>query len=44
MLGEIKGELTKVNTGSVITSGNVLARAKRVEVQRAQTVVMNSLT
>ena len=44
MLGEIIRELTKVKIGSVITSEDVLAWAKRVEVQRAQAVVMNSLT
>ena len=44
MLGEIIRELTKVNTGRVITSENVLAWAKRTEVQRVQAVVMNSLT
>ena len=44
MLGEIIGELTKVKISSVVTSEDVLAWVKRVEVQRAQSVVMNSLT
>ena len=44
MLQEIIRELTKVKTDSVITSEDVLALAKGVEEQRAQTVVMNSLT
>ena len=35
MLGEIIRELTKVKVGSGITSENVLAWIKRVEVQRA---------
>ena len=44
MLGEILRELTKVKIGSVITSEDVLAWAKRVEAQRLQAAVMNSLT
>ena len=44
MLGEIIRELTKVITGSVITSENVLACTKRIEVQSAEAAVMNSLT
>ena len=44
MLGEIIRELTKVNTGSVITSESVLAWPKRIEVQRAQAVAMDNLT
>ena len=43
MLGEIIRELTKVKISNVITSEDVLAWAKRVEVQRVQSAVMNSL-
>ena len=41
MLGDIIRELTKVKKCSGITSENVLAWAKRVEAQRAQSMVMN---
>ena len=43
MLGEIIKELTKVHENEEITSENVLSWAKRVEVQRAQSTIMNSL-
>ena len=43
MLGKIIRDLTKVKIGSVITSEDVLAWTKGVEVQRAQAVVMKSL-
>ena len=41
---EIIKELTKVRGVDQITSGNVLAWAKRVEVQRAQAAVMSTIT
>ena len=44
MLGEIIEELTKVKVDSIIMSGNVLAWAKRVKVQRAQSTVMSNIT
>ena len=45
MLGEIIQELTKITKmKKKITSENVLSWAKRVEVQRAQSAIMNSLT
>ena len=44
MLREILRELTNVKIGSVITSEDVLEWVKRVDVQRAQATVMNSLT
>ena len=44
MLGEIIQELTKIHENEEITSENVLSWAKRVEVQRAQSAIMNSLT
>ena len=44
MLGEIIQELTKVKENGIIMSENVLAWAIRVEVQRAQSAVINSLT
>ena len=44
MLGEIIKELTATRGNYHITSGNALAWAKRVEAQRAQAAVMNSIT
>ena len=44
MLEEIIKELTVTNKDDHITSGGVLAWAKRVEVQRAQVAVLNMLT
>ena len=44
MLGEIIRELTKVKANNTINSKTVLVRAKRVEAQRAQAAVMNSIT
>ena len=44
MLEEIIKELTATNNDDHITSGGVLAWAKRVEVQRAQAAVFNTLT
>ena len=44
MLEEIIKELTASNNDDHITSGGVLAWAKWVEVQRAQTAVLNTLT
>ena len=44
MLGEIIRELTKIHEITEITSENVLCWAKRVEAQRAQYAIMNSLT
>ena len=43
MLAEIIRELTKCKENVTILSETVLAWAKRVEVQRAQTVAINSL-
>ena len=43
-LEEIMKELTATKSNDHITSGNVLAWAKRVEPQRAQAAVMNSIT
>ena len=44
MLEEIIKELTATNNDDCITSGGVLAWAKRVEAQRAQAAVLNTLT
>ena len=44
MLEEIMKELTTTNNDDHITSGDVLAWAKRVETQRAQAAVLNMLT
>ena len=44
MLEEIIKELMAPNDDEVIISGGMLAWAKRVEVQRAQAVVLDSLT
>ena len=44
MLGEIIWEHTKINEHEKIISENVLSWAKRVKAQRAQSVIMNSLT
>ena len=41
---EIIYELTKAEENSNVTSEQVLARAKRVEAQRAQSVVTNSFS
>ena len=44
MLEEIIKELTAANTDDQITSEGVLAWAKRVEAQRAQAAVLNTIT
>ena len=44
MLEEIIKELTATKINDCITSGGVLAWAKRVEAQRAQAEVLNTLT
>ena len=44
MLAEIIMELTKVEENTEITSEKVLCRARRVEVKRAKSTIMNSLT
>ena len=44
MLEEIIKELTATNNDDHITSGGVLAWAKRVEVQKAEVAVLNTLT
>ena len=44
MLEEIIKELTATKNDDSITSGSVLACAKRVETQRAQVAVLNTLT
>ena len=44
MLGEIIKELTKIHKNREITSENVLFWDKRVEAQRAQSAIMDSLT
>ena len=44
MLGEIIKELTASRGNDQITSGNVLTWAKRVESQRTQAAVINSIT
>ena len=44
MLEEIIKELTATNNDDHITSGGVLAWAKRVEVHRVQAEVLNTLT
>ena len=44
MLGDIIRELMKINDNEKIASKNVLSWAKRVEVQIAQSTIMNSLT
>ena len=43
MLGKIIKEVTKICENEEITSKNVLSWVQRVEVQRAQSAVMNSL-
>ena len=44
MLAEIIMELTKINENAEVTCEKVLCWAKRVEVQRAQCTIVNSLT
>ena len=44
MLQEIIKELTATKNNDHITSGGMMAQAKRVEVQRAQATVLNTLT
>ena len=44
MLGEIIRELTKIHENTEMTHKNVLCWAKRVEAQRAQSTIRNSLT
>ena len=44
MLEEIIKELTTAKNGEHITSGDVLAWTKRVEVQRAQAAVLITIT
>ena len=44
ILEEIIKELMATKNGNHITSGGMLAWAKRVEVQKAQAAVLNSLT
>ena len=44
MLGEIIWDLTKINKKTEITGENVLSWAKRVEAQRVQSAIINSLT
>ena len=44
MLEEIIKELTATKNDDHITSGGVLAWAKRVKAQRAQAAVLNTLT
>ena len=44
MLAEIIRELTKIQENTEVTSEKVLHWAKRVEAQRAQSAIMNSLT
>ena len=44
MLAEIIRELTKIHRNTEITSENVLCWAERVEMQRIQSAIMNSLT
>ena len=44
MLEEIIKELTATSNDDCMTSGGVLAWAKRVEAQRAQASVLNTLT
>ena len=44
MLQEIIKELTVTNTDDYITSGGVLAWAKRVKAQRVQEAVLNTIT
>ena len=44
MLDEIIKELTTTNSDEEITSEGILAWAKRVEVQRAQAAVLNTIT
>ena len=44
MLEEIIKELTATNNDDHITSGGVLAWVKRVEVQRVEAAVLNTLT
>ena len=44
MLGEIIREVTRICENKEISSTNVLFWAKKVEAQRAQSPMMNSLT
>ena len=44
MLDEIIRELTAKNNHEQVTSEGVLIRAKRIEVQRAQAVILNIIT
>ena len=44
VLGEIIKELTTTTGSDIITSENILSWAKRVEVQRAQSAVMSTIT
>ena len=44
MLSEIILDLAKVEENTEITSENILCEAKRVEAQRAQSAIINSLT
>ena len=44
MLEEIIKELMAIANDDHVTSGDMMAWAKRVEVQRAQAVVLNTLT
>ena len=44
MLAEIVIELTKIHENTEVTSVKVLYWAKRVDAQRAQSAIMNSLT
>ena len=44
MLDEIIRELTTQNNNEQVTSEGILAWAKRIEVQRAQAVVLNDIT
>ena len=44
MLAEIIGELTKAKESTAVTSEQVLIWAKRIEAQRPQSVIINSLS
>ena len=44
MLGEIIWEVIEIHENTEITKENVLCLAKRIEAQRAQSAIMNSLT
>ena len=44
MLGEIIKEITTIKRNDTITSGIILAWVRRVEAQRAQAAVMNTVT